>query len=366
MDQFHMADLANYAANVPMKSKMKLQGAQDNGKDQDLAVECPKFNDLLFEKKEQPELTQEQEQMAANLLAGMQIFPNVEMPSEQVVEQIQEESLLGMEAFANGAVNVQVAKEVQSKIQYSQKDVVSKTNLEKALPEDSKQMVELEVLPKEENPSKKVSIPSEALVQREGSKQSSKEEVHESKVVEQKELPTMQPIDRAYDQVEKVSLPQQPKVQQTEVKKPIVQETMKVNTKEEIPQQLAKRIVEQSTKAVREFEIQIEPKNLGKMAVKLEYRNGEALISIVCTEPKTLELVKNHVNDIRMVVQRNLQEDMTVFVDEKKAETFAQQEQGNSDAGRESEWERQKEKRKREAQVGSHRFLQELRLGLHV
>ena len=78
-----------------------------------------------------------------------------------------------------------------------------------------------------------------------------------------------------------------------------------------------------------------------------------------------MEIVKQNVNDISTVVQKNLQQETVVLVDEKRPETYEQQQgNGNSDAGRESEWERQKEERKRKERSNANRFLQELRLGL--
>ncbi len=363
MDQFHMADLANYAANVPMKTKVKGSEDQTANKEQDFTVDSPSFNDLLLEKGEQTGTTKEQEHLAAVLLSGMQILENVKIEDvPQQMAQPKDEMVSGELILANDVINVQMAKEVQSKIKQPQDVQVLETKIQN----EPQQMPKMETLPKEEKPSKEENTMPEQFKESVGQMQPSKETVSILEPTQREELPTMQPMEGVAGQQESVFLSQQQVVQKKEFHPTTFHETMKVTSKEEIPQNLATKIVEHATKGIQEFEIQIEPENLGKMAVKLEYRNGEALISIVCTEPKTLELVKNHVEDIRSVVQRNLQEDMTVFVDEKKAETFAQQDQGNSDAGRESEWERQKEKRKREAQVGSHRFLQELRLGLQV
>lgn len=362
MDQFQMADFANYTANVPTKSKVNFSGDKGSKNDQEFTVDAPKFNDLLIEKGEQTGLTKEQEQLLSVAASGMQILGGLGfLQAPEQVEQM-ETPMIALEGMANDAVNVQMVKVVQSKIQKPQEP----KDLEIGVQKEPQQLGETELLPKGETVQEEgegfQEVGKEHIVE----KQQPKETLHMSKPVEKDELPNVQTREVFPEYQEKVNMPEPTVVSKSESHTPIFHETMKVNSKEEIPQNLAKKIVEQSTKGIREFEIQIEPKNLGKMAVKLEYKNGEALISIVCSEPKTLELVKNHVNDIRTVVQRNLQEDMMVFVDEKKAETFAQQERGNSDAGRESEWERQKEKRKREAQAGNHRFLQELRLGLHV
>lgn len=150
----------------------------------------------------------------------------------------------------------------------------------------------------------------------------------------------------------------------TKAAEPQAHEVVKVNVPEEIMDNLAHTTVEKVRAGVRAFEIQIEPENLGKIAVKVEYHNGSAMISIVCSETKTLELLKNHADDLGAMIQKNLQQETIVYVDETKAEAFEQQGGGNSDAGRESEWERHKEERQRRMRRGGSRFLQELRLGL--
>lgn len=146
--------------------------------------------------------------------------------------------------------------------------------------------------------------------------------------------------------------------------KPQTHETMKVQVPNEIPKSLSELTAQKVKEGVQSFEIQIEPENLGKIAVKVEYHSNQAMISIVCSETKTLELLRNHADDIGAVIQKNLQQETIVYVDERKAEAFYQQDSGNSDAGRESEWERHKEERQRKMRNGGSRFLQELRLGL--
>ena len=148
------------------------------------------------------------------------------------------------------------------------------------------------------------------------------------------------------------------------VRQTITHDVMTATVPQEIPTNLAEKIVKNADAGMREFEIQIEPKYLGKITVKLEYQDGNTSISIICSESKTLETVKQNMDDIRNIVQKNFQEETIVLVDENRTESYGQQESEDSGAGRESEWERHKEQRRRKIRNSTNRFLQELRLGL--
>ena len=73
---------------------------------------------------------------------------------------------------------------------------------------------------------------------------------------------------------------------------------------------------------MREFEIQIEPKHLGKIAVKVEYHEWTGGNLDYLFGEQNLEILKQNVDDISHIVQKNLQEETIVYVDEKKTEAF--------------------------------------------
>lgn len=362
MNQLNMADFANYTANIPTKGKVKPTGEIGSKKDQE-TLKTSDFNELLQEKEGLTDLTKEQEQVLSAFVSGMQIVNNLvtpQMPEEATKKP--ETASIPFEDFTSGAVNVQMVKQVQAKMRQLEESQDTTVEMPKEL---QPQVMENNVILEGEE----TTLEGEKLLTKFPEKVMEKNQPKESREVseqlENKAVETVQ-TGQAGFKFQDLEVETDEKIVSKEGTQSKFYETMKVRSPEEIPQTLAEKIIDKSAKGVRKFEIQIEPKNLGKMAVKLEYQNGEATISIVCTEAKTLELVKKNVNDIRMVVQRNLQEDMVVFVDEKKAETFEQQGNGNSDAGRESEWERQREKRRRETRANENRFLQELRLGLNV
>ena len=100
-----------------------------------------------------------------------------------------------------------------------------------------------------------------------------------------------------------------------------------------------------------EFEIQITPKHLGEITVRIAQEDGCSVVSIICSEKKTME--------------QNLGKPTEIYVDEQKSETLWQDGQQDQDhSGRESEQYRQKEEQEKMQKAENTRFLQELRLGL--
>ena len=60
--------------------------------------------------------------------------------------------------------------------------------------------------------------------------------------------------------------------------------TVQVRQPEELPEQVTGQIVTKMENGIDEFEIHIEPENLGKIAVKISYQQGEANVSLICSE----------------------------------------------------------------------------------
>lgn len=75
--------------------------------------------------------------------------------------------------------------------------------------------------------------------------------------------------------------------QQTEM--PVTQETPE--SPEEMFQTLPKEIFTRISAGEKEFTVQLEPENLGKLMIKASYADGKASISIICTNEKTMELL---------------------------------------------------------------------------
>lgn len=143
-----------------------------------------------------------------------------------------------------------------------------------------------------------------------------------------------------------------------------VTEHIQVSKPEEIPQKLTEELMVKTSKGVKEFEIQIEPGNLGKIAIKVNYEQGQTVISILCTEKKTLDLIGLNAKEIGYVMEQNLGDTTTIYVDKQENDYLHQNSGGQDHTGRDSEQERQREENHKNQTDDSQQFIQKLRLGL--
>lgn len=139
--------------------------------------------------------------------------------------------------------------------------------------------------------------------------------------------------------------------------------TVQVPHAEELPDKVADQLLSKISEGVQEFEIHIEPENLGKIAVKVLYEDGQATVSIFCTEKKTLDLLGNNARDIGNIIERNLGGETKIFV-EKQEPDYLNQNRDENQHGKQEEQRQQKEEGKKEDAEDAEQFLQKLRLGL--
>ena len=134
-------------------------------------------------------------------------------------------------------------------------------------------------------------------------------------------------------------------------------------TPEEFAEGLPKSLISNITQGKNEFEILLEPANLGRIAVKVLYEEGQTTISILCSERRTMAMLGQKAGEIGAVMEQRLGDTTTVVVEERPTEDY-QEGRGNNQAGRESEQERQREEQQKAKPEDSSHFLQRLRLGL--
>lgn len=142
-------------------------------------------------------------------------------------------------------------------------------------------------------------------------------------------------------------------------------EAMRVERPEEIPQKLSEQLLIKTAEGVNEFEIQVEPEHLGKIAIKVVYEQGQTTVLIACSEKKTQELLGQHARELGNVMERNLGEETTVYVEKETTDYLNQNDRENEQARRESEQQRQREESRKQKSEDAARFLQKLRLGLN-
>lgn len=141
-------------------------------------------------------------------------------------------------------------------------------------------------------------------------------------------------------------------------------QTMYVSDRAEIPQKLMEKLLIKTGIEENEFEIQVNPENLGKITVKVQYEDGISTVSIICSERKTMELISQSANEIGNAMEQNLGKPTEVYVEKKDSDNFWQeQQQENDHTGRDAEQQRQREEREKMKQMKTNRFFEELRLG---
>lgn len=128
-------------------------------------------------------------------------------------------------------------------------------------------------------------------------------------------------------------------------------------TIEELPQRILSGIRENRA----EFEIQIEPEALGKLTIKASYQEGKAVISILCSNTKTAEILSAHARDLGAIMEANLGHPTEIMIDRSAQENQGQDYPDGHAGGR---GQREEESGRRQQKKESESFLQQLRLGL--
>lgn len=137
-----------------------------------------------------------------------------------------------------------------------------------------------------------------------------------------------------------------------------------VQQPEELPEKVTDQLLAKMADGVKEFEIHIEPEHLGKIAVKILYADGQANISIFCSEKHALDVLGNNAREIGNVIARNFGGETTIIVEKQETDYLHQHQEENQQGGQEERQGQQKGGEKKQTQEDAEQFLQKLRLGL--
>lgn len=151
---------------------------------------------------------------------------------------------------------------------------------------------------------------------------------------------------------------------------PIKEETVQIKVgegdtiePENLKSQMAEKIQDMIVKATgknNEFEIQLAPEHLGKILVKIAFKQGETSVSLLCSNPKTMSILAENARSISEIVQFNTNTHATINVQEENKSFY--DEQGNH---QQREQENQQERNQQNKQQNtSIDFIQQMRLGL--
>ena len=135
--------------------------------------------------------------------------------------------------------------------------------------------------------------------------------------------------------------------------------------KPEYADMLKDMIAKQVSSGKNELEIQLTPRSLGDLTVKVSYTDGAATVSIICTDKEALKAMSQRAEELGRILESNLGSKTEVVVESQKEQARLYEDgrgQQQSYNGQQSSKEQQSEKRQNETEVID--FLQQLRLGI--
>lgn len=132
-------------------------------------------------------------------------------------------------------------------------------------------------------------------------------------------------------------------------------------TEKDVSETLGRTLSQAVRTGHNEFEIQLEPANLGRISIKVSTEDHQTVILLSCSQEKTLQLLAQNAKEIGAIMESNLGTPPQILV-ERQAADYLEQE---SNQAKQQNQERQQEQQQRHR--GSREqedFLQKLRVGL--
>ncbi len=395
-----MAKIANVQLPVnPVGNALPVQSAKDTqGSSDFLAMlkqkgetpEQPEGTDKAKEPVEKPETKEPEKQpqddeesmdglkeaqAALEQLAAQLTVVTPEVPSEPVVTPVEVPVTEAVEAVLPEAVPEGFTETILPEAVAAQPEVMTKVT-EDVKPEASKMPVE----PKKDSeasqrPTKPVQestqAPKEAEPVRTVESKASTETVQE----DVRELPKWQTQTYTEDVTSTTSTASadgQKAAPQVAMQHPVTQtertfEGEKVksadfkSTVEELPQQLGKALSSGKLTGNRTLTVELEPASLGKLTIKLSYEAGRTAVSILASNPKSLEILNQKASEIAAILKEHTGEETVIYTQEPQ-----QQEENSYDGHQGSQNQEQKghSRHDEDKEQQADSFAQQLRLGL--
>lgn len=157
--------------------------------------------------------------------------------------------------------------------------------------------------------------------------------------------------------------PEAERIAQPEVERPETTARVYVEQPEEIPEKVTDTLLAKLVEGVKEFEIHIEPANLGKIAVKVLYEGNQATISIICSEKRAMDALSQNVREIGNIIDRNLGGETTIIVEKQETDYLNQTRDENEQADQNTKQQKENKNQNQDSE-DAEQFLQKLRLGL--
>lgn len=132
------------------------------------------------------------------------------------------------------------------------------------------------------------------------------------------------------------------------------------STVEELPQELGKAVSAGKPGDSHTLTVELEPASLGKLTIRLEYEAGKTLVSVMASNPKTLELLGEKASEIAAILKEHTGEETVIYTEQPQEESGEEAQEQSGRGGQQQE--RQQHRQEEQPQTDS--FMQQLRLGL--
>lgn len=133
--------------------------------------------------------------------------------------------------------------------------------------------------------------------------------------------------------------------------------------KPEYADMLKDMIAKQISSGKQELEIQLTPRSLGELTVKVSYHDGAAAVSIICSDKKALQAMSQKAGELGLILENNLGTKTAVIVETREEQTQLYQDgRGQQSYQEQQNSEQQQNKKHKETETID--FLQQLRLGI--
>jgi flagellar hook-length control protein FliK len=133
-------------------------------------------------------------------------------------------------------------------------------------------------------------------------------------------------------------------------------------SKSNAAEQMADKIIYKMSEGKQEFDLQLNPKELGKLNIKLTFENGNAQVLITCSNSKAQNMMASLTDNIRSILESNTGVTSTVHLQQ---EDMLEGQYNQDDFNGQSEARNRSQQQKEEAQTSDDfSFIDKLRLGL--
>lgn len=132
-------------------------------------------------------------------------------------------------------------------------------------------------------------------------------------------------------------------------------------TPDTLPQDLGRTLASRMPEAGRTLTVELEPASLGKLTIRMTYEAGRAAVSILATNPRTLELLSEKATEIASILEEKTGQETVILTQQPHEQEEYQENKHGGNAQGDQE---QREQGREEKHPQSDSFAQQLRLGL--